>query len=86
MSAVFENKLCVSFFSLLLSVFKAQNLISSIKRTDGWGYKHHKVTLGQLFIRVLSVYLLPSQVFTEGAGGPRHRCPGSLSSGGCSQL
>lgn len=55
---------CVSFFSLLLSepVFKAQNLISSIRRTDDWGYTHHKVTLGQLFIRGLSVYLLPSQV------------------------
>ncbi|RMC19766.1 hypothetical protein DUI87_03330 [Hirundo rustica rustica] len=36
-------------FSLLLEpVLKAQDSIYSTNRTDDWGYKHHKVTLGQV--------------------------------------
>ncbi|RMC03527.1 hypothetical protein DUI87_20726 [Hirundo rustica rustica] len=35
-------------FSLLLEpVLKAQDSIYSTNRTDDWGYRHHKVTLGQ---------------------------------------
>lgn len=39
--------------SLLLHsepVLKAQNSIYSTKRTDDWGYKHHKVTPGQMVL------------------------------------
>ncbi|RMC21415.1 hypothetical protein DUI87_02280 [Hirundo rustica rustica] len=36
-------------FSLLLEpVLKAQDSIYSTNRTDDWGYRHHKVTLGQV--------------------------------------
>lgn len=61
---------CVYFFPPSLSepVLKAQSLISSINRTVDWGYKHHKVTLGQLFTRGLPVHLLP-----QSAAFPR-RC------------
>ncbi|RMC19752.1 hypothetical protein DUI87_03316 [Hirundo rustica rustica] len=43
--AVFSKQ--TPHFSLLLEpVLKAQDSIYSTNRTDDWGYKHHKVTLG----------------------------------------
>ncbi|RMC17325.1 hypothetical protein DUI87_05906 [Hirundo rustica rustica] len=37
-------------FSLLFEpVLKAQDSIYSTNRTDDWGYRHHKVTLGQYY-------------------------------------
>ncbi|RMC10077.1 hypothetical protein DUI87_12875 [Hirundo rustica rustica] len=43
-------------FSLLLEpVLKAQDPIYSTNRTDDWGYKHHKVTLGHVDTKLCGV-------------------------------
>ena len=38
--------------SLSELVLKAQNIIPGINGTHDWGYKHHNVTLGQLYIEI----------------------------------